>query len=130
MAFKKVAGNVTVTYNSNALTAYLNQTSLNAVVNAIDTTDFSSTGTESIAGLPTWSVAVGGHWDATLDGYLGPDAVTPPTTLRTLAVGVDSVTYTWTTTAFIGDYTIDASSPSEGITWSGTLTCSGVPARS
>lgn len=130
MAIKKVAGNVTVTYNSNALTAYLNTASTNAVVNAIDTTDFASTGTESIAGLPTWSVPVGGNWDGTLDGYLGPDAVSPPTTLRTLAVVFDSVTYTWSSNAFISDYTINASSPTDGITWSGTLTCSGVPTRS
>ncbi|MFZ1755036.1 MAG: hypothetical protein WBO46_14955 [Caldilineaceae bacterium] len=127
---KKVAGNVDITYNSNALDGYLNTSSMNAVVNAIQTTDFDSTGEESIAGLPTWTASVGGPWDATLDGYLGPDAVSPPTTLRTLVVEIDSVTYTWTANAFISGYTIDASSPSEGITWSGELTCSGVPVRS
>lgn len=126
----KVAANVSVTYNSNALDAYLNTASMNAVVNAIQTTDFDSTGEESIAGLPTWTASIGGPWDATLDGYLGPDAVSPPTTLRTLAVGISTVTYTWTTNAFISNYTIDASSPADGITWSGDLTCSGVPTRS
>ena len=129
MAVKKVAGNVTVTYDSNALTAYLDTASINAIVNVIDTTDFASTATETIAGLGTWTVPVGGPWDPTLDGYLGPDAVAPPATLKTLAVGVDTITYTWTTNSFISDYTIDASSPSERISWSGTLTCSGAPAR-
>ena len=134
MAKKKVAGNVGIAYNSNALDGYLNQASINAVVNAIQTTDFDSTGEESIAGLPTWSVEVGGPWDPTLDGYLGPDAVTPPATMRNLAVDIDTVNYDWTGTtelgAFISNYTINASSPAEGITWSGTLTCSGIPSRS
>jgi len=129
MAEKKVAGNVTVTYNANALTAYLNTASQNAVVNAITTTDFSDSAETNIAGLAAWSVNVGGHWDVTLDGYLGPDAVAPPATLRTLAVGIDSITYTWTTNAFISDYTIDASAPQESITWSGVLTASGAPSR-
>ena len=126
----KSAGNTTVSYNSNALTGNLNTQSIAAVVNAIDTTVFSSTGTQSIAGLPTWTVSVGGSWDVTLDGYLAPDLIAPPTTLRTLAVGISTVTYTWTAGAFISDYTIDTSSPTDGIMWSGTLTCSGVPVRS
>ncbi len=134
------AGNVTVSYGAdgaeNALTAYLNTTSVEAVVNQIDATDFSSTGTESIAGLPSWSVPIGGHWDSTLDGYLGPDAVAPPATLRSLLVaitdaGSTTITYDWgPTAAYISGYTINASSPAEGITWSGTLTCSGTPTRS
>lgn len=133
MAQKKVAGNVGITYNSNALDAYLNTSSINAVVNAIESTNFDSTGEERIAGLAEWSVDVGGPWDPTLDGYLGPDGVSPPTTMRDLSVDIDTVNYAWTGSedlgAFISDYTIDSSSPSDGITWSGTLTCSGIPTR-
>lgn len=128
MAVKKSAGNITVTYNSNALTAYLNEASLEAIVNAIETTDLASTGVENIAGLPGWTVNVGGWWDVTLDGYLGPDAVAPPATLRTLAVGIDTITYTWTTNSFISNYTITAA-PDSALAWSGTLTVSGIPNR-
>ena len=55
----KSAGNTTVTFNSKALTDNLNTQSIAAVVNAIDTTVFSSTGTQSIAGMPTWTVSIG-----------------------------------------------------------------------
>ncbi len=127
---KKVAGNVGITHDSNALDGYLNTSSMSAVVNAIQTTNFDSTGELSIAGLPTWTVSVGGPWDGTLDGYIGPNLISPPTTLHTLAVAIDTVTYTWTSNTFFNNYTIDASSPAEGITWSGELTCSGVPTRS
>jgi len=129
MSFKKSAGNVTVSYNSNALAAYLDQASIDAVVNAIETTNLASTGVQNIAGLPSWSVKIGGPWDLTLDGYLGPDAITPPTTLRTLTVGIDTITYTWTANAFISAYSISADGPNGRISWSGTLTTSGVPGR-
>ena len=131
MATKKVAGNVTVTYNASALTNYLNTVSLNAVVNSIDTTDFGDANAmTSIAGLSDWDVPIGGPWDPTLDGYLAPDMIAPPTTLRTLVVVIDTVTFTATTNAFITGYTIDTSSPSDGITWSATLKISGAPVRS
>ena len=129
MAAKKSAGNVTVTYNSNALTAYLDSQSLNAVVAELPTTNLASTGETKIAGLPDWSVDVGGPWDATLNGYLAPDAISPPTTLRDLVVVVDSATFTWTANSFISNFTI-TSSPSAPITWSGKLSVSGVPTLS
>ncbi len=127
---KKVAGNVSVTYNSVEITNYLNTASLNGVVNAIDTTDFGDeNATTSIAGLGDWEVPVGGPWDATLDAALAPDVIAPPATLRTLVVVIDTVTFTVTTNAFITGYTINASAPSDGITWSGTLKISGAPVR-
>ena len=131
MAPKKVAGNVTVTYNGTAITNYLNTASLNAVVNAIDTTDFGDVSAmTNIAGLGDWEVPVGGPWDPALDAVLAPDAITPPATLRTLIVVIDTVTFTATTNAFVTGYTINASAPADGITWSGTLKVSGAPVRS
>jgi len=130
MAMKKVAGNITVTYDSNAITNYLNTTSLNAVVNQIDTTDFGDANAKtSIAGLADWEVPIGGPWDVTLDGYLSGDVISPPATLKTLAVGIDTLTFTWTANAFITDYKISGSSPSDGITWTGTLKGSGAPTK-
>jgi hypothetical protein len=127
----KTRGNVTVTYNSNALTAHLNSTSVEAVVNAIETTHFSSTGAEKIAGTGNWTVNVGGDWSSTLSGYLTPDAVSPPATLRTMVVVIGGVTYTWTSSstvgAFIGNLTVDASDPNTKITWKATLEVSGAP---
>lgn len=130
----KALGSITVTYNSNALTAKLNQASLEAIVNAIDTTNLASSAGEQIPGLTNWSVPVGGLWDSTLDGYLGPDAVSPPATLRTLVVVIgpsgSTVTYTWTSNAFISNYRFGADSPGAALTWSGTLAVSGAPVRS
>lgn len=128
----KASGSITVTYNSNALTGYLNQASLEGIVQEIETTDLASTAQEKIPGLGGWNVPVGGFWDATLDGYLGPDAVSPPASMRTLAVVIGSgstVTYTWTSNAFISNYRVSAE-PSGALTWSGTLSVSGAPTRS
>ena len=127
----KTLGNVTVTYNSNALTAYLNQASVEAVVAAIDTTVFSSSANTQIPGSVSWSVPVGGLWSSTLSGYLLADVVTPPTTLRTLVIVIGAsgaqVTYTWTSNSFISNYTVNNADPNSAITWSGTLSVSGAP---
>jgi hypothetical protein len=130
----KTIGNVDVSYDSNALEAYLNTASMEAIVNAIDTTNLASTANEQTPGSAAWSVAVGGQWSPTLDGYLAPDAVTPPSTQKNLVVVIgeagSTATYTWTANAFVGNYTIDASDMQGVITWSGTLSVSGAPVRS
>lgn len=130
----KALGNVTVTYNSNALTGKLNQASIEAIVNAIDTTVLNDTAGKQIPGMAGWSVPIGGFWDSTLDGYLGPDAVSPPATLRTLVVvigpsGAQS-TYTWTTNAFITNYKFGADNVTGALTFTATLGVSGAPTRS
>ena len=129
----KAEGNVAVTYNSNALTAYCNQSDLSSTISALDATDFSSTGKEYVNDTPEWSIAVGGHWDSTLDGYLAPDAITPGTkrtaTIAFTDSGSTTITYTWTSNAEIADYAVNAATGSL-ITWSGTLRLSGAPSRS
>lgn len=134
MAAQKSLGNITIQYNSNNLTSKLNQASLEAIVNSIDTTNLASTAGEQIPGLVNWSVPVGGLWDSTLDGYLGPDAVSPPSSLRTLVVVIgpsgSQVTYTWSSASFISNYKFGADSPGGANTWSGTLAVSGAPTRS
>lgn len=130
----KTLGNITVTYNSTNITGYLNQASLEAIVNEIDTTNLASTAMEKTPGAAGWSVPVGGFWAKALDDVLGPDAVTPPSTLRTLAVVLGAsgsqVTYTWTTNSFLGQYKVEASNPTGVLTWSGQLAVSGPPTRS
>ena len=129
----KSSGNVLVVYNSNALTAFLNQASLEGIVNEIDVTSLASTAGEKIPGLGGWNVPVGGFWTSVLDGYLGPDSISPPASLRTLVVtigpsGAQSI-YTFTSAAFISNYRVSAE-PSGALTWSGTLSVSGAPTRS
>lgn len=132
MAIKSL-GNITVDYNSNSLEEHLNSLSQQAIVTAIETTVLSSTGKEKIAGLADWSIQIGGQWSTTLHGYLNPDTVTPPETLRTLVVTVgksgSTVTYTWTTAAFISDYQWTVQ-PDTSIVWTGTLSVSGAPSMS
>jgi len=102
----KAAGNVTVTYNANNITAYVDSGSIAASIAELDTTDLASTAMEYIPGLADWTYSTNvKNWDSTIDGYIMPDLVTPGT-LRTLVIAYtdassNTVTYTWTTNAFI-----------------------------
>ena len=134
----KALGNIVLTYNSNNISSHLNTASLEMTVEAIDTTTLASSAQEQTPGATAFSVPIGGPWSSTLDGYLGADAVSPPTTLRSFVAQIgpsgNRVTYTWTGSstvgAFVTDYKIDATDPMGMITWSGTLTVSGAPTRS
>lgn len=129
----KSINNVKVTYNGTEITSYLNQASLQAVVNAIDTTVLNSSGMTKIPGLSDWTINVGGFWVKALHDVLNPDTVSPPSTLRTLIVEIgetgDTVTYTWTTNAFISNYQWTAD-PTTAIPWTGVLSVSGAPTMS
>ena len=129
----KSEGNVAVTYNSNEVTAYCNQADVQATIDQLDATDLASTAKESVTGFAEWSISMGGHWHATLDGYLAPDAVTPGTKRTAVIAYTDAadttVTYTWTSNAEIQDYAI-TSATGGLITWSATLMLSGAPSRS
>lgn len=129
----KSLGNVTVTYISTDITQYLNTQSLEAVVNEIDVTNLASSADEKIAGSANWTINVGGFWAKALDDVVGPDAVSPPSTMRDLVVTLGPVatrvTYTWTANAFISNYKVDASDPKSMLGWSGTLSVSGAPVR-
>lgn len=130
----KTLGNITVSYNSNALAGYLSQASLESIVAELDVTNLASSAAEKIPGLGNWSIPVSGFWAPALDAILAPDSISPPTTLRTLVVVIgvsgSTVTFTFTSAAFISNYRISADSPSAPITWSGTLSVSGNPVRS
>jgi len=131
MAGYKAQGNVTCTYNSNAITAYVNQADLQSTLQQIEVTTLGDTGKVNIVDAAEWSIALGGPWHPTLDGYLAPDAVTPGTSrtaVITYSNGASTVTYTWTSTAQIGDWQVQAA-PGGAITWSATLVLSGAPNR-
>lgn len=133
----KTLGNVAITYGALSMAQYLDGGSLEAVVEAVETTNLASAGQEKTPGAPSFSVPVSGFWAKALDDVLGADATTPPTTLKGLVVQIGPVgnrvinTWTGTTTtgAFVADYKIDFSDPNGMLKWSGTLMCSGVPAR-
>ncbi len=126
----KAATNITISYNANALAGYLNDASIEAIVKELDTTVLTDTGQTKIPGISNWTITIGGPWSSALDGFLAPDAISPPATLRTLVVVYGGVTLTFATNAFISNYKVNASNPTELITWTGTLSVSGIPVRS
>lgn len=129
----KGATNTTCTYNSNDLTSFCSQADLQATLDSIDVTNLASTGTETISPITTWTIPLQGFWDATVDGYLAPDAVTPGTKRTAVITFTDAasstVTYTWTSNAEVGNYQI-SSQPKQAITFSAELRLSGAPVRS
>lgn len=107
----KSLGHIAVTYNGNNITAYLNDTQLKMAISELETTSLASTGAEYAPGFADYTADIPfAKWDATLDGYLYPDVVSPGN-MRTCAIaftdGDDTtVTYTWTNQAFITNYQI------------------------
>lgn len=131
MTATKGAGNSTVTYNSNALTNYTNSVDLQATIAELEATHLGSTGQEADPGLGSYQLQIGGDWNPTIDGYLGPDSLAG--TKRTAAIaftsGGSTVTYTWTSQAFITNYTVSTSATGK-LEWKATLRLSGVGTRS
>lgn len=131
MTARKARGNAAVSYNSNNITQYLDSADLEATIDQLETTNLASTAAESTAGDPSWSISMSGMWDNTIDAIIGPDAVTPGTkrtAVMTLTGSSATVTYTWTSNAEIGDYSIN-SAVGDFIKFSCTLTLSGAPTR-
>lgn len=126
----KGAGNSTFTYNSNALTAHMNQQDLQSTIQELEATNLASTAQESAPGLAKWTLSIGGDWNATLDGFLAPDAMsgTKRTGVATVSDGSSTVTYTWTSQAWITNYQIQTQA-NDKITWTATLNLSGNPTR-
>jgi hypothetical protein len=128
---RKSRGNVTASFNGNALTNYCTQADLAATIDQIETTHFGSTGAESITGDPEWSISLQGDWEPALDGFLAPEAVTPGTrrtAVISFAGASSTVSYTWTSLAEIQNWNV-SSQVGGKITWSATLMLSGAPVR-
>lgn len=131
MTATKGAGNATVTYNSNALTAYVNSVDLQNTIAELEATNLGSTGEESDPGLVNSVLNIGGDWHPTLDGYLGPDSIasTKRTAVITFTVGGTTITWTWTSKAFITNYKVNTAAKDK-ITWTAQLRLSGLGVRS
>ena len=129
----KGATNTTVSFNGTDITQYCNQADLQGALDAIDVTNLASTGVETISPITTWTIRLSGFWDATIDGILGPEAVTPGTKRDSSIEYTDSasssVSYAWTANAEVGNYQI-TSAPKDAIKFTGELRLSGAPTRS
>ena len=135
---KGEASNYTVTYNSVDITGYINQSDLEGVVAEIDGTNLASVAAESEPGSTDWRVRMSGMLDKASDDVIGKDALTPPATMRNLVITVGPsgtrTTFTWTGStdegAFINNYTIQPTEPTQLINWQAELGISGGPVRS
>jgi len=143
----RAMSNVEVKYGVNLataenITAACNTAQLAATVSEIETTTLASSGKETTPGQTEWSIDCGGPWSSGLDTALAPDVVAPPAVKRFASIkfgatGGNVVTYVWdpaaaptnSRSAYVSNYNIDASNPSEALAWTGTLVLSGAPVR-
>ena len=135
--FKSESSNFTVTYNGTALTAYINQADIEALVSEIDGTNLASVAAESEPGSTDWKVKMSGMLEKASDDVMGVESLTPPSTLRNLVITAGPAgtvtTFTWTGSAdegaFINNYTVQPTEPTQLINWSADLGISGGPVR-
>lgn len=124
--------NCTFTLNSVNLTAYVDQVDLNAAVAELETTNLDSSAQEFIPGLPSYDASIAvTKWDKVVDDVLGPLAITPALVTAAIAfkdASGDTMTYTWTTTAFVTGYNISAAATGK-ITSGPKVRLSGIPNR-
>lgn len=136
--YKSENSNYTCTYNSVNITSYINQGDLEAVVAELDGTHLASVNAEAEPGSTDWRVRMSGMLEKASDDVFGKEALGTPSTLRDLVITVGpsgSVsTYTWTGSAdegaFVNNYTIQPTEPTQLINWRAELGISGGPVRS
>jgi len=124
--------NCTFTLNAVNLTAYVEQVDLNMTVAELETTNLDSSAQEFIPGLPSYDVSIGvTRWDKVVDDVLGPLMIAPAKVTAAIAfrdASGDTVTYTWTSEAFVTGYGISAAATGK-VASSPTLRLSGIPTR-
>lgn len=134
MAAYKGAGNSSVTYNATAITNYVNSVDLQNTIAELESTHLGSTAETADPGLASFSLQIGGDWNATIDAQLGPDSLTG--TKRTVVVsftGGSTITYTWTASGDVGGFVTNyqpKSTATGKLEWSATLRLSGLGVRS
>lgn len=129
MAAAKSAGNITVTFNGNDISAYLNDAQVSMAWDELEKTNLASTGKEFIPGLADITTTLPfAYWDATLDSYIYDAWGDLVTTAIARDDGATTVTYTWTSNSFITGY--DMGSPAAAIQGGQVaLRCNGLPGR-
>jgi hypothetical protein len=128
----KGAKNVTFTYNSVNLTAYVDQLDLNMAIAELETTNLDSSAQEFEPGLPGFDASIAiTKWDKVVDDALGPDALAPTKRTAVMAFKDDSgdtVTYTWTNQCFLTGYNISGAATGK-VTSGPKFRLSGLPSR-
>lgn len=125
--------NCTFTFNGVNLTGYVDQVDLNMAVAELETTNLDSSAQEFIPGLPSYDASITvTKWDKVVDDVLGPLVAVTPTKV-TAVIGFtdasgDTVTYTWTTQAFVTGYNLSAQATGK-ITSGPKVRLSGIPTR-
>jgi hypothetical protein len=110
----------------------VDQVDLQMTVAELETTNLDSTGQEFIPGLPSYNADVKiTKWDKVIDDVLGPLMLAPAMATAVIAfkdASGDTITYTWTTNAFVTGYNI--SGQATGKVDSGPkFRLSGIPGR-
>lgn len=112
MAVKKAQGNSTLSFNGNELKNWLKNFKIQADGKTIDVTALGDTAKATIADTVEWKVTADFNWDATIDGYITSEIITPGTK-RTLIItktdGVTTVTLTWTSACEVQSINYDDS---------------------
>lgn len=128
----KGSKNCTFTLNAVNMTAYVDQVDLNMAVAELETTNLDSSAQEFIPGLPSYDASITiTRWDKVVDDVLGPLAITPALVTAAIAfkdASGDTITYTWTTNAFVTGYSISGAATGK-VTGSPTVRLSGIPNR-
>lgn len=124
--------NIELTYDSNNITQYCDQATMDATVEAIEATNLASAATVTTPGDTTYSYDMGGDWALALDAIFGPDAI-DPSTLRTFVAAIGAsgsqATYTWTSGAFVSNYKV-AAQAGANLKWTAKLNLTVAAVRS
>jgi hypothetical protein len=127
----KARGNITFTFNSVALTNYMNSADIDAALDMLDTTNFGSTAKEEIADDTKWGFSTGGLLDIAVDNALCPEMITPGTyrtAVITYDLGAQTVTLTWTSKALVSNYKVSGK-VGDLQSWTADFSLSGAPLR-
>jgi hypothetical protein len=126
----KGAGNAIANYNAADISQYVNNVDLTNAIAELEATVLTSTAEQSVPGLGSYTVKLEGDWIKALDLILGPDSIsgTIRTFFATFGSGANTVTYTWTTNAFITNYEIKTAAKDK-ITFSAQLRLNNAPTR-
>lgn len=114
--------------DGDVVTAYLDTASLQKMVDTAETTAFSLSDKTYIAGLRDQTLSIGGHWDATQDGFVADwdDGAVVSCIVGPAGSTVGLVRYTFD--ALITNYSIDM--PVAGrVGWSASLQRTGATTR-
>ena len=128
MAAIKAAGNITLTLGGTSFTSAVSDLQLQAAVAELETTNLASTAQEYIPGLASWdgSFTIVNHTTALDTVLYGMLSTMATAVLAFTDAAAATVTYTWTSLAFVTGYNVGGS-PSGTLGSSPTIRFAGPP---